>query len=254
MAAPPEDPEVSAERMRMLLARWRQSLELHTRYLQLDDAHYWHVQPWPPHERPVPWIVQLARQKTAELARSLEESCARGDHALAVSLEQMAFLANLVGLQPAGRHIPLADPQNEQREVMATEDSTTREMPRSRSARHPVRAPRANRNAPPAAASATSTVRMPAPAVSRASGASGASGAGAAAAPAAPPTARTPPPSAAARQVMEDAARLLQWGRKWHELGELISRLSDRPPIGEARRILRTYRAQIEASARSAGP
>jgi hypothetical protein len=53
--------------------------------------------------------------------------------------------------------------------------------------------------------------------------------------------------------VIEDAIRLLQWGRKWHELGELISRLAERPPVGEARRILRTHRAQIEAAAQSAG-
>jgi hypothetical protein len=60
--------------------------------------------------------------------------------------------------------------------------------------------------------------------------------------------------SAAARQVIEDAVRLLQWGRKWHELGELISRLSGRPAIGEARRILRAHRAQIEAASLSADP
>jgi hypothetical protein len=118
MAQPLDDTKASSERMRTLLARWQQSLELHTRYLQLDDAHYRHVQPWPAHERPAAWIVQLARQKVAELARALAEHSTRGDSEFAAGLEQMVFLANLVGLQPAGRHIPFADPQNEQREIM----------------------------------------------------------------------------------------------------------------------------------------
>jgi hypothetical protein len=55
--------------------------------------------------------------------------------------------------------------------------------------------------------------------------------------------------NAAARPVVEDAVRLLQWGRKWHELGELIARLPQRPSVGETRRILRTHRARIEAAA-----
>ena len=200
--------------MRTLLARWRQSLELHTRYLTLDDAHYWHVQPWPPHERPAAWIVQLARHKVAELARTLAEQTARGDLQFAVGLEQMVFLANLVGLQPAGRHLPLADPQNEQPDIMPPADGVTREMPRVRAAARAVRPARAMRAARPAA-----------------------------------------PLSVAARQVVEDAVRLMQWGRKWHELGELISRLPARPSVGDTRRILRTHRARIEAAAaESAGP
>lgn len=227
MAPPPDDTTASAERMRALLARWQQSLELHSRYLQLDDAHYWHVQPWPPHERPAAWIVQLARQKVAELARALAEHTTRGDTRFAAGLEQMVFLANLVGLQPAGRHIPFADPQNEQREIMPPADTATREMPRPRPPRPAARAARAARNG--AASAASATVKMPRP------------------------DPGAPPASPAARQVIEDAVRLLQWGRKWHELGELISRLAERPSVGEARRILRTHRAQIETAARSAG-
>jgi hypothetical protein len=57
------------------------------------------------------------------------------------------------------------------------------------------------------------------------------------------------PLSAAAAEVVEDGIRLMQWGRKWHELGELISRLPARPSVGETRRILRTNRARIEAGA-----
>jgi hypothetical protein len=229
MARVPDDPKAHAERVRALLARWQLSLELHTRYLGLDDAHYWHVQPWPPHERPAAWIVQLARQKVAELARALAERNADGDFTFAVGLEQMLFLANLVGLQPAGRHLPLADPQNEQSEILSR-DSTTDETRRSRSVRLSAR-PRGVRPSP----STSSRVAR------------------AAAADPTPPPA--PPLSGAARPVVDDAVRLLQWGRKWHELGELIARLPERPTVGETRRILRTHRARIEAAAvESAGP
>jgi hypothetical protein len=30
-----------------LLERWQTSLDLHAKYAALDDARYWHVQPWP---------------------------------------------------------------------------------------------------------------------------------------------------------------------------------------------------------------
>jgi len=233
-----EDPQASAERMQALLERWRQSLELHTRYLALDDAHYWHVQPWPPHERPAAWIVQLARQKLAELARALAEHTARGDLHFAVRLEQMSFLANLVGLQPAGRHLPLADPRNEEPGIMAEPGDPAHEAPRARQPRGNARTARAVR------APRTAAARPAAAAPARATASARSS------APAAPAV----PLSAQAREVIEDAIRLTQWGRKWHELGELISRLPARPGVGETRRILRTHRARIEAEAASAGP
>src|SRR5258706_12363909 len=117
MAQPKDDSRISVERMRALLARWQQSLELHARYLKLPDAYYWHVQPWPVHERPLAWVVRLARQKVTELARSLEEHCTRGDRQFAAGLEQMVFLANLAGRQPAGGPIPPADRQPGGRET-----------------------------------------------------------------------------------------------------------------------------------------
>jgi hypothetical protein len=49
--------------------------------------------------------------------------------------------------------------------------------------------------------------------------------------------------------VIADAVRLLGWGRQWHELAEMIARLSERPSPSEIRRILRTYRDQIDAVA-----
>lgn len=198
MASPSKESAAAAVRVRQLLTRWQQSVELHTRYLTLDDAHYWHVQPWPAHERPVAWVVQLARQKVTELRRMLEERLSEDDAAFAIGLEHMVFLANLVGLQPAGRYIPLADPQNEQVGMLpAWAEPDEPLAPARRSAK----------------------------------------------------TARMPQLNPVTQQVINDAVRLLQWGRKWHELGELISRLVDRPSVGEVRRLLRTHRARIEASA-----
>src|SRR5258707_9948340 len=171
MAQPKDDSRISVERMRALLARWLQSLDLHARYLKLPDAYYWHVQPWPVHERPLPWVVRLARQKVSELLRSLEEHCGRGDRQFAVGLEQMVFLANLVGLQPAGRHVPLADPQAERREMLQTADTTTRERPRP---------PRGGTRQPRSARSSTTLRAL------RAAGSAGAASAPAAPRPAAP--------------------------------------------------------------------
>ena len=47
--------------------------------------------------------------------------------------------------------------------------------------------------------------------------------------------------------VIADAVRLLGWGRQWHEIAEMIARLSERPAPSEIRRILRTYREHIDA-------
>jgi hypothetical protein len=47
-------------------------------------------------------------------------------------------------------------------------------------------------------------------------------------------------------QVIADAVRLVQWGRKWFELPELIARMADRPPLPEVRRILKENKAAIE--------
>jgi len=48
-------------------------------------------------------------------------------------------------------------------------------------------------------------------------------------------------------KVIADAVRLLGWGRQWHELPELISRMADRPALSEVRRILRDNKAAIDA-------
>jgi hypothetical protein len=219
----------SLERMQSLLQRWQRSLDLHLKYLPLDDAHYWHVQPWPRHERPAAWIVRLAHERVGLLRQLLEQHSARGDGSFAAGLEHMAFLANLVGLQPGERHIPLADPDNEHREALETPAAApaprkpAREMPRPRSTRS------ARDGSDRSAASgrhstANTTVNALALIEPR------------------------------ERVVIDDAVRLLQWGRQWHELGELISRMAERPGITEVRRTLRAHRARIEAAARAAPP
>jgi hypothetical protein len=45
---------------------------------------------------------------------------------------------------------------------------------------------------------------------------------------------------------------LVQWGRKWYELPELIARMAGRPALPEVRRILKENKAAIDA--KSAGP
>ena len=63
------------------------------------------------------------------------------------------------------------------------------------------------------------------------------------------PKPRKPPTTVTQSEhvVIADAVRLLGWGRQWHELAEMIARLSERPAPSEIRRILRTYREQIDA-------
>lgn len=57
-----------------------------------------------------------------------------------------------------------------------------------------------------------------------------------------------PPPVSGemSEQIIADAARLMQWGRKWYELAELISRMADRPPLPDVRRVLKDQKAAIE--------
>ena len=63
------------------------------------------------------------------------------------------------------------------------------------------------------------------------------------------PAAKPAPPSPRELLIVEDAVRLLQWGRQWHELGEMIARIAERPSITEVRRTLRNHRAMIERAA-----
>ena len=99
------------KRVAELLERWTNSVELHSRYLALDDASYAKVQDWPKHQRPTRWVLELARTRLLELKHLADERRARGDAAFSEGLELMAFLTNLLGSEHLERFIPLAQPR-----------------------------------------------------------------------------------------------------------------------------------------------
>ena len=239
-----------------LLDRWQTSLDLHARYAALDDARYWHVQPWPRHERPQRWIIQLARKRILALKRTVTQRMAEGDRAFIEGVETMGFLATLVGLTSIERSIPLATHETERREVLAAKPETapakeTPDTSRSRTAEH--------------RRTAETTRQMPVLPNARVDKML-ATQRNVAAKPAAPaPQARVASRREAQRPatvkpkkapstitqsehvVIADAVRLLGWGRQWHEIAEMIARLAERPAPSEIRRILRTYREHIDA-------
>jgi len=237
-------------RLLELLGRWLESLELHTKYSSLDDDSYWKVQPWSEHQRPTRWIIDLARQKTLALRSQVDRRAKAGDSQFSDALELMAFLANLVGAEHIERFIPVAEARNERdlspKPAERTSDSTiqqpatitaTREMPKflgNKRAPQPAGTAQVARNERKAAA-----VIKPAPKAQ----------------PKLPPKKpaaqpdRSGPSEAARDQVITDAARLVQWGRKWFELPELIARMADRPSLPDVRRILKENKAAIEKKA-----
>jgi len=348
------------QRLLELLEKWLKSLELHIRYSSLDADSYSKIQPWPDHERPSRWIIDLAMQKALALRTQVQERIKIGDAKFSDSLELMTFLANLIGSGHIERFIPLADPENERvleraappeagrqppadraapatagtqaagtrdaagmrdaaaipdtapaaetvpsvdtaattvnaaapaaqiapardiagppdtaasatREMPgfvagsgraqpdATTASATREMPEfvvakrqaapvgteqvARTERRPGTLKPAPR-IPPKDGKLTAPVRQ-APPVKHAATIKHAAAAkpAAGARPAAHPSASA---DAARDQVIADAARLVQWGRKWFELAELIARMADRPPLPEVRRILKDNKTTIE--------
>jgi hypothetical protein len=237
------------QRLTELLDRWLTSLELHLKYSSLDDDTYWQVQPWVEHQRPARWILDLAKQKTTALKAQVEERVEAGDADFSDALEQMMFLANLVGLQHIERFIPVAEPEHEQARGDATEATGTREMPRPSTATTGTREmPR-----PPVATGATREMPKPAvkPEKKKPAAKSAAKGRREPARTPPVPTLPVPPPpagEAARKQVIADAVRLLQWGRRWFELAELIARIADRPPVRIVNRLLNENRAQIEKS------
>jgi hypothetical protein len=175
----------------------------------------------------------------------------------------MAFLANLVGSEHIERYIPVAEARNE-RDLSAKtaehdaktaeHDAKTVEHAADNTAQHPtlsVTATRempkfsgAKRVPPPQATSqvarnerkSTAAIAKPAPKAP-------------AKQPPKKPTAqpeRAGPAESAKEQVIADATRLVQWGRKWFELPELIARMADRPALPDVRRILKENKVAIE--------
>jgi hypothetical protein len=256
-----------------LLERWQTSLDLHAKYAALDDARYWHVQPWPRHERPQRWIIQLARKRILALKRLVAQRQAEGDRAFIEGIEIMGFLATLVGLTSGERFIPLATHETERRDVLTArpEPETVRAAARAPA---PAPAPAAPAAKPvPVAVSrsasrtgehrrtAEATRQMPVLPQRRDVKREVARPATIKPAPAKPQqTVKAAPASARPRRapstvtqmehvVIADAVRLLGWGKQWHELADMIARLAERPSPSEIRRILRTYRDQIDAVA-----
>ena len=122
--------------------------------------------------------------------------------------------------------------------------TATREMPKFLAAKRappPTGTAQVARTERKAAAPAKTAAKKP---VGKAAGKSAA---------AAPPD-RNAPSEVARVQVIADAARLVQWGRKWYELPELIARMADRPSLSEVRRILKENKSAIDAKAGGDSP
>jgi hypothetical protein len=241
-------------RISELIDKWLASIELHLQYVELSDAAYARAQPWPKHDRPSRWVVEVARQKALELKQHCETRQAMGDSKFAESLELMCFLANLVGIQNIQRFIPLAEATKEGTGAATTTSPTleatvvkpvvarsrapteeaTREMPKLKPA---APKPAAAAPVPKAAAPKAAPSPPPRPAAQRT----------------APAKAAEAPSGVLAGdlkgKIIADAIRLLKWGKPWHELAELIGRIADRPPVPEIRKVLRTHKADIESKA-----
>lgn len=263
-------------RITELIDKWLTSIDLHLQYVELSDAAYARVQPWQKHDRPTRWVLEVARQKMLELKQHCETRQAMGDSRFSESLELMAFLANLVGIQHIQRFIPLADPAkadattgNSQTVEAPTviraapqrsrtpSEEPTREMPQ-------LKAVRAKQEAPllePVEELTSEHLRVPAavptrqipsarPAAKINPGA--VQPAKAAARPAAPAEApKSTAPLDLKGKIIADAVRLLKWGKPWHELAELIARIAERPSAAEIRKVLRTHKGEIEKAAQA---
>ena len=273
-----------------LLDRWQTSLDLHAKYAALDEERYWHVQPWPKHERPQRWIIQLARKRILALKRIVQQRQAEGDRAFIEGIEIMSFLATLVGLTSVERFIPLATHETERRDVLAAKPAPLSktipgaEAPRPRTPppareRESTSRTAENRKAVEANSrsgehrrTAETTRQMPQLPNSKVYRMLAAQRAGVPLKETAPPAqprrearrdpnrpATIKPKKASAtispeeHVVIADAVRLLGWGRQWHELADMIARLSERPTPAEIRRVLKTYREHIDAIATRRG-
>jgi hypothetical protein len=237
------------QRLLELLDKWLKSLELHAKYSSLDDDSYWKIQPWTEHQRPSRWIIDLAMQKTIALRTHVQERVKATDAKYSDSLELMIFLANLVGSEHIERFIPLAEAQNERSLARDSAGDTataraigataTREMPKFLAAK---RAP------PPTGTAQVARTERKAAVPAKPAAKKPAGKAAPKFSPAAPSD-REGAAEAARAQVVADAARLVQWGRKWYELPELIARMADRPSLPEVRRILKENKSAIDAKA-----
>ncbi|MBK6451877.1 MAG: hypothetical protein IPF84_04710 [Proteobacteria bacterium] len=243
-------------RVEELLDRWLASVELHLRYLQLDDAAYARAEAWPKHQRPNALVLNLARTRLLELKAHISERRDAGDAKFAESLELMAFLTSLLGTEHIERFIPLATGKARDSGMSATV-----EQPRlravTRAAPNHGSTGAATTSAKVAQTSAThksSTGSHKRPTRSRSTPVAAPVPQPAARPAAAPASQSTPPPTdAMTQQVIADAVRMLEWGREWPALAGLIARMADRPSETEIWKILRAYRADILATSHRTG-
>ncbi len=206
------------DRVLQLLQKWQKSLDLHVRYADLPEDQYWLVQPWPSHQRPTKWVVDLSRQRLADLLNIVRTRLAAADPSLSEALELMSFLTNLVGSQNVERFVPIAEAERERRlDAGATKKAKSTGSTSTSTAIKP------GKPAPPKSKGA---VRAAKPA----------------------PEAQQPRPLAdtTVTAVVKDAARLLTWGRDWHELPEAIARIAGRPNVQQVRQILKSRKGAIE--------
>lgn len=261
-------------RITELIDKWLTSIDLHLQYVELSDAAYARVQPWQKHDRPTRWVLEVARQKVLELKQHCETRQTMGDSKFSESLELMAFLANLVGIQHIQRFVPLADPAkadaaagNSQtveaptviraptQRTRALAEEPTREMPQLKALKAKVEFPLFD--AEPAASQ--SSVNLPAPTAVPSRQIPSARPAPKINSTAAQPVKAAPRPAPEAPKsvapldlkgkIIADAVRLLKWGKPWHELAELIARIAERPSAVEIRKVLRTHKTEIEKAA-----
>lgn len=263
-------------RITELIDKWLTSIDLHLQYVELSDAAYARVQPWQKHDRPTRWVLEVARQKMLELKQHCETRQAMGDGKFSESLELMAFLANLVGIQNIQRFIPLADPAKADASAGTSQtveaptvirappqrsrtpsEEPTREMPQLKAVRVKAEVPllepagaltSEDLVAPTAVPARQIPSSRPAPKINPA--------AVQAAKATARPAAATEAPKPAAPldlkgKIIADAVRLLKWGKPWHELAELIARIAERPSAGEIRKVLRSHKSEIEKAAQA---
>jgi len=263
------------QRLLELLGKWLNSLELHAKYSSLDDDSYWKIQPWVEHQRPSRWIIDLATQKTLALRTHVQERVEKGDTKFSDSLELMIFLANLVGSEHIERFIPVADAQNERSltpespgdaarspsdtvTATAVGATATREMPKFLPTKRTpplagtAQVARTERKVPAPAKPGAKAVNKPPlkPATAAKSAPQKTAGKPDSKAGSTPSAERNAPSDAAREQVVADAERLVQWGRKWYELPELIARMAGRPSLPEVRRILKENKSAIDSKTR----
>ena len=266
-------------RITELIDKWLTSIELHLQYVELSDAAYARVQPWQKHDRPTRWVLEVARQKVLELKQHCETRQAMGDGKFSESLELMAFLANLVGIQHIQRFIPLADPAKADAAAGTSQtveaptvirvgpsrsrtpsDEPTREMPQLKTVRVkpqdevPLLEPGEELTAENLVAPAAVPARQipsarPAPQVKKINPPAAQPAKAAARAPA--EAAKPAAPLDLKGKIIADAVRLLKWGKPWHELAELIARIAERPSAAEIRKVLRAHKNEIEKAAQT---